>query len=332
MATPTIYDVASRAEVSIATVSRVLNTPHRVNEDTRKRVMAAIDELHFVPKAEASARARRNSYRIGVLAPFFTYPSFVERLRGVASLLNGSEYELVVYSVDSVQHYQSQLEMLPVARRIDGLIVMSLQIAELDAERLLEHDLQTVLIESHHTAFSGVEIDNEAGGRLAAQYLIESGHRNIAFVGIDSEIPGCTLPTSAIRLQGFRRAMAEAALPLRDIYIRNAENDMAAAYEQAKVLLSIDQPPTAIFATSDLLAIGILKAIRELDLRVPEDVAVLGFDDLDIADYLGLTTISQSLFESGRVAVELLLGRLGEPTRAVQHVRFPLQVIRRSTA
>jgi LacI family transcriptional regulator len=332
MATPTIYDVASRAEVSIATVSRVLNTPHRVNEETRKRVMAAIDDLHFVPKAEASARARRNSYRIGVLAPFFTYPSFVERLRGVASLLNGSEYELVVYSVDSVQHYQSQLEMLPVARRIDGLIVMSLQIGDLDAERLLEHDLQTVLIESHHTAFSGVEIDNEAGGRLAAQYLIECGHRNIAFVGIGSEIPGCTLPTSAIRLVGFRQAMADAELPLRDIYIRNAENDMAAAYEQAKLLLNIDEPPTAIFATSDLLAIGILKALRELNLRVPEDVAVLGFDNLDIADYLGLTTIAQSLFESGRVAVELLLGRLGEPTRAVQHVRFPLQVIRRSTA
>ncbi|MCB0111922.1 MAG: substrate-binding domain-containing protein, partial [Caldilineaceae bacterium] len=112
----------------------------------------------------------------------------------------------------------------------------------------------------------------------------------------------------------------------------NAENDMAAAYEQGKKLLALDERPTAIFATSDLLAIGILKAVRELDLRVPDDVAVLGFDDLDMADYLGLSTIGQALDESGRVAVELLLGRLAEPDRAVQHVRFPLKVISRATA
>ncbi|MCB0188120.1 MAG: LacI family DNA-binding transcriptional regulator, partial [Caldilineaceae bacterium] len=320
------------AEVSIATVSRVLNTPHRVNDETRKRVLAAIDALQFIPKAEASARARRNSYRIGVLAPFFTYPSFVQRLRGVASVLNGSEYELVVYSVDSVQHFQSQLETLPIVRRIDGLIVMSLLIDDVAAERLQQYDLPTVLIESRYPAFSGIDIDNDEGGRLAARYLVERGHQHIAFVGIDSEIPGCTLPTSEIRLQGFRAMMAEMGLPLRDIYIRNAENDMAAAYEQSKRLLSLDERPTAIFATSDLLAIGILKAIRESALRVPDDIAVLGFDDLDSADYLGLSTIAQALDESGRVAVELLLGRLAEPDRAVQHVRFPLKVIERGTA
>ncbi len=331
MAIPTIYDVASRAEVSIATVSRVLNTPHRVNEETRRRVMAAIDELHFVPKAEASARARRNSYRIGVLAPFFTYPSFVQRLRGIASLLTESEYELVIYSVDSAQHYHSQLQTLPVMRRIDGLIIMSLVLDVAAAERLLQHDLPTVLIESHHPAFSGVEIDNEEGGRLAARYLIEQGHRRIAFIGIDSEIPGCTLPTSAIRLQGFRSTLIASDLPLLDVYISNVENDMAAAYSQAKTMLSLVERPTAIFATSDLLAMGVLKAVRELGLHVPQDVAVLGFDDQDIADYLGLTTIGQSLDESGRVAVELLLSRLAQPTRAVQHVRFPLKVIQRST-
>ncbi len=331
MANPTIYDVASRAEVSIATVSRVLNTPHRVNEKTRQRVLKAIDDLAFVPKAEATARARRNNYRIGVLAPFFTYPSFVQRLRGVASVLNGSEYELVVYSVDSAKHYQGQLETLPIVRRIDGLIIMSLLVDDDAADRLLRHKLPTVLIESHHTAFSGVEIDNRAGGEMAARFLIEAGHRTIGFIGIDSEIPGCTLPTSEIRLQGFRAAMADVELPVHDVCIRNAENDMDAAYAETKELLALPERPTAIFATSDLLALGVLKAIRELALRVPDDVAVLGFDNLDIADYVGLSTIGQSLDESGRVGTELLLGRLTEPQRPVQHVRFPLQVIQRST-
>lgn len=332
MANATIYDVAEQARVSIATVSRVLNTPHRVNEKTRQRVLQTIDQLGFVPKAEASARARRNHYRIGVLAPFFTYPSFVQRLRGIAGALHRSEYELVVYSVDSARHYRTQLESLPVTRRIDGLIVMSLQMDDLAAQRLLQHDLQTVLIETHHTVLSGVEIDNIAGGRLAAEYLVEQGHTRIAFVGIDTEIPGCTLPTSAMRLEGFRAVLATVELPLLDHYVRNAENDMDAAYAQAKVLISLPERPTAIFATSDLLALGVLKAVREHGLRIPDDVAVLGFDDLDIADYLGLTTIRQALDESGRVAVELLLSRLADPMRSTQHVHFPLTIIRRNTA
>jgi len=332
MANTTIYDVAEKAGVSIATVSRVLNTPHRVNEKTRQRVMQAIDQLAFVPKAEASARARQNSYRIGVLAPFFTYPSFVQRLRGVASVVNGSEYELVVYSIDSALHYQGQLESLPVAHRIDGLIIMSLQLSDEAAERLLRNELHTVLIESQHPSFSGVEIDNIGGGRLAAEYLIEKGHRRIAFVGIDTEIPGCTLPTSAMRLTGFQAKLKEVGLPLLDSYVRNAPNDMEAAYAQAQMLLTLADRPTAIFAASDLLAIGVLKASRELGLKTPEEVAVLGFDDLDIADYLGLTTIRQSLDESGRVAVELLFGRLADPLRSVQHVHFPLTIVQRGTA
>ncbi|MEZ4656604.1 MAG: LacI family DNA-binding transcriptional regulator [Caldilineaceae bacterium] len=332
MSNATIYDVATQAGVSIATVSRVLNTPHRVNKNTRRRVMEAIDELQFVPRADATARARQGNRRIGVLAPFFTYPSFMQRLRGVSGALNGSEYELVVYSIDSAEHYYHQLETLPITRRIDGLIIMSLHLNDAEAERILRHDLHTVLIESSHAAFSGIEIDNIGGGRMAAEYLIEQGHKQIGFIGIDSEIPGCTLPTSALRLQGFRATLLEAGLPLHDIYICNVPNDANAACEQAMKLLALPDRPTAIFATSDLLAVGVLRAVREAGLINPHDVAVLGFDDLDMAEYLGLTTIRQSLDESGRVAVELLLNRLAEPTRPIQHVRFPLTVLKRQTA
>jgi len=209
---------------------------------------------------------------------------------------------------------------------------MSLQLSDEAAERLLRNELHTVLIESQHPSFSGVEIDNIGGGRLAAEYLIEKGHRRIAFVGIDTEIPGCTLPTSAMRLTGFQAKLKEVGLPLLDSYVRNAPNDMEAAYAQAQMLLTLADRPTAIFAASDLLAIGVLKASRELGLKTPEEVAVLGFDDLDIADYLGLTTIRQSLDESGRVAVELLFGRLADPLRSVQHVHFPLTIVQRGTA
>ncbi len=332
MSNATIYDVAKAASVSIATVSRVLNTPQQVNAITRQRVLAVIDELHFVPKADATARARKSTGRIGVLAPFFTYPSFMQRLRGVASVLNGSQHELVVYSVDSAAHYHSQLETLPLVRRIDGLIIMSLLIDEGGAKRLLQHNLPTVMIESHSAAFSSVEIDNQAGGRLAAEYLIKRGHRQIAFLGIDAEIAGCTLPTSNMRLQGFQATLAEAGLSLIDIYVRNASNDMEAAYTQAKTLLTLGKRPTAIFVTSDILALGAIKAARELGLKIPTDIAILGFDDLDIADYIGLTTVRQSLDESGRIAVELLLGRLAYPMRPIQHVQLGLTIVERDTA
>jgi LacI family transcriptional regulator len=328
----TIYDVAEVAGVSIATVSRVLNSPHRVPERTRQRVMAAVDQLGFVPRAEAMARARRRHGRVGVLAPFFTVPSFVQRLRGVASVLDGSPYELVVYNVDTPEHCRSHLETLPVMQRLDGLIIMSLRISERDAERFVQQGLPTVLIETTHPALSGVAIDNVMGGRTAAEYLLAKGHRRLGFVGGDSEIPGYTLHTSELRLAGFRRTVYEAGVPLPEAYIRSTQNSMEHARQQAHLLLELPDPPTAVFAASDTLAMGVVKAGRERGLRTPEDVAVMGFDDLEIADFIGLTTISQSLDESGRVAVELLLARVLEPERPVQQVSLELRVVERETA
>ena len=166
----TIYDVASRAGVSIATVSRALNAPQSVNAATLQRIQDAIDELGFVPKAEATARARRSHRQIGVLAPFFMhYPSFTQRLRGVAAALQDTGYELVVYNVDTPEHVAGYLHTLPVARRLDGLLIISLLLSDQSADRLLQHRLPTVMIEGVHPRLAGVEIDNVAGGQIAAE-------------------------------------------------------------------------------------------------------------------------------------------------------------------
>jgi LacI family transcriptional regulator len=332
MANVTIYDVAHAAGVSIATVSRVLNSPHQVNETTRQQVLAAIDRLGYVPKVEAMTRARQRYQRIGVLAPFFTVPSFVERLRGVASVVDGSPFELVVYNVDTPAHCQHYLESLPVTQRIDGLIVMSLRIHDRVAERFVQLGLPTVLIETTHPALSGVTIDNVAGGRLAAEHLLAQGYRRLAFVGGDSEIPGYTLHTSELRLTGFREMLQDAGLAIPEAYVRMTLNSTEYARQQAHILLDLPEPPTAIFAASDSLAMGVLKAVRERELRAPADVAVIGFDDLEIADYIGLTTVAQSLNESGRVAVEMLLARLVDPARPVQRVQLALNLVKRETA
>jgi len=332
MSDVTIYDVANQAKVSIATVSRVINFPHQVSERTRQRVLSTIDQLGFVPKAEAIARARKSTGRIGVVTPFFTQSSFVQRLRGVAQTLLSSTYELVIYNADSPAHCRSHLESLPIVRRLDGLIVMSLLIDDEIAERLQKHELYTVMVETAHPAFSGVYIDNEAGGRLAAEFLCAKGHQRLGFIGGDIEIPGYTLHTSELRLAGYQKALEKVGHSLPSHYIGMAPFSLEQACLQTYKLLDLSEPPTAIFAASDTQALGVLKAARERGLKVPEDLAVLGFDDLEIAEYIGLTTISQSLDESGRIAVELLLARLADPSRAVQQVRLPLKVLSRQTA
>ncbi len=327
----TVYDVARKAGVSIATVSRVLNAPDRVREATRQRVLAIIDELGYVPKAEAAARARRSHQRIGVLAPFFSYPSFMQRLRGVTMALAEQPCEVVICGVDSAADRESYLSSLAVTRRLDGLIVMALPFSDKAACRLLAHGLETVLIEFSHPAFSSIEIDDAAGGRLAAEYLLSKGKRRCAFIG-DSDLPDYAIGTSERRLNGYCRTLAQAGAPVREHYISLAPHGLDQARQQAHHLLSLPEPPDAIFTASDTQAMGVLKAAQERGLVVPQDLAIVGFDDSEAAEYIGLTTVRQPLEESGRAAVDLLLARLADPSRIVQRVSLPLTLVQRETA
>lgn len=327
----TVYDVAEKAGVSISTVSRVLNTPNKVNTATRQRVLAAIDDLGFIPKADATARARKIGGRIGILAPFFTYPSFVERLRGVAAALSGANDEMVVYPVDSSAQRDAYLTSIVLTRRVDRLIIMALPFGEETARRLLAARIETVLIEDQHPKFSSIEIDDRGGGKMVAEYFLSTGRRRFAFVG-DSDLPDYAIPTSDRRLDGYRRALEAAGASLPEHYIGLAPHGTEVARQQTHRLLSLTPPPDALFAASDTQAIGALKAIREAGMRAPDDIAIIGFDDLEVAIYIGLTTVQQHLQESGRVAVELLQSRMGNGSRPVQHIRLPLTLVVRETA
>jgi LacI family transcriptional regulator len=327
---PTIYDVAELSGVSISTISRVLNASNKVNPETRARVFKAIDKLGFVPKAEARARALQKSSRIGVVTPFFTAPSFVQRLRGVAGALSKVNYDLVIYTVDSTDRLRGYLASLPLTGNIDGLVIMSLPIGEPEARRLLEHNVPTVLIEYPHPELNSVEIDDAEGGRLAAQYLLKKGHRRIAFLG-DTDLPEYAIHPVSLRLMGFRQVLNEAGITIPEQLVRLAPYTQGQTRQVASELLSLPEPPTAIFAATDFQALGILKAARQLQVRVPDDLAVIGFDDLDMAEYADLTTIRQHLDESGRLAVEILLSHITDPSRPSQHVHIPLSLIERAT-
>jgi LacI family transcriptional regulator len=253
----TIYDVASRARVSIATVSRALNAPHTVNGATLQRIQDAIEVLGFVPKAEATARARRNHRQIGVLAPFFThYPSFMQRMRGIAAALQDTNYELVVYNADTPEHVRGYLHNLPTARRLDGLIVISLLLNDRSVNRLQEYELPTVMVEASHPMLSGIAIDNVAGGRLAAEYLLHKGHRRIGFVGGDRLLGGYAMGTSELRFTGFEAVLRDHNLTAVQADYAPKTSSHEEAYVQALELLRRAERPGAIFAANDTLALG----------------------------------------------------------------------------
>ena len=328
---PTIYDVASQAGVSISTVSLALNSPGRVRSATLERINTAIDELGFVPKTEAIARARRGLGRIGVIAPFTTYPSFSRRLNGVLSHVRGQSLETVVYDHEGAG--TSLLSALPLTRRLDGLIIMSLPLSEEVVQRLVDRDLPTVLVELERPGFSAVTIDNLAGGELVADLLTKRGHQRFAFLGEGGTKPHPhdRMLQSEARFRGFRTAVERRGIPLSDEYVRLVRHTLPAATAGAGELLDLPEPPTAIFAHTDVLASGALHAARERGLDIPRELAIVGFDDSELAEHLGLTSVRQPFEESGELAATLLLNQLRDSSRALQHITLKLTLHERST-
>jgi len=336
MSNATIYDVSELAQVSIATVSRVLNSPDQVRKETRSRVIAAIDELGFVPKFEAVTRARKALGRIGILTPSFTSDSFIDRLRGLIVALSGTSYEPIIYNIDSPAQRDGYLTKLPMTRRVDGLMAIDLPLDEKAVKRLLKYKLPTVqIIPSSQSRISHnittIIHDDKEGGRIAAEFLLAKGHRKIGYVGDTEGQPEYLGTFKDQKLDSFRQTLALNGVALPDDYVRLGQFGMQPARQLTHQLLKMSPLPTAIFAGSDTQAIGVLRAVRESGLKVPDDIAVMGFDDIEIAEFIGLTTIHQQLKESGQLALTLLLELLGNNVEA-QSISLPFTLMERDTA
>ena len=315
-------EVAERAGVGVATVSRVLNASASVREGTRERVRAAMEELGYAPNAAARALSTGRTGAIGVVAPFLTRPSVVERLRGVSRRIAAAGYQLVLFDVERPRPFAD----LPVAGRLDGLLCVSLCPPEAELARFEAAGVTVVLVDAEHPRLPGVSIDNAQGGRLAAEHLLALGHRRIAFVG-DAEHEPFGFTSSAQRRVACAQACAAAGA---ELVVRRGPHGRDRARSLAAELLAAEERPTAIFASSDAQALGVLEAAEAAGLTVPDDLSVVGFDDIEVARYAGLTTVAQPLEESGLRGAELLLRALdGAAPRAAR--RLPLELVARSS-
>jgi LacI family transcriptional regulator len=327
----TISDVAAYAGVGASTVSRVLNESPRVSADTRARVLAAIDALSYRPNPLAQGLSRGRCQTLGVVVPFFTHASAVERLRGVVAALDGSRYDLVLFNVESPVHRDEHFAALTRRDRADGLLVLSLPPAPADLARLADAGVPVVLVDARGKEVDMVVTDDVDGGRIATRHLVALGHKRIAFIGEDPDNPfGFTASSS--REVGYREVLAEAGIDAAPELVRYGPHDRTVAQRLTESLLAQRSRPTAVFASSDVQATGVLAAAKMARLRVPEDLSVVGFDDIEISAYAGLTTVRQPLFESGRLGAQLLLRALaGNGANHPIVKELPLELVQRST-
>jgi LacI family transcriptional regulator len=327
----TIDDVAAQAGVGASTVSRVLNNG-QVSGRARARVLAAMNDLDYRPRASARSLVTGSTRTLALLIPFFTHPSAVERMRGVLAAVDETEYDLVICNVANPSQRDEYLGRGAPLDRSDGLLIVSLAPRDDEADAFVRAGAPVVVLDAFHPRLPSVRIDDVAGGALAAQHLVDLGHERIAFVG-DRTDPRLGFVSSVRRRDGYRRALQQAGLSVLRELQREGPHGRPVAHRLTRELLTLDEPPTAIFAASDTQALGVLEAASFEGFTVPDDLSVVGFDDLEVAAYVGLTTVRQPLEESGRRAVERLLAAMDEEDSQPHDERLELELkVRRTTA
>jgi LacI family transcriptional regulator len=326
----TIKDVAQRAGVGIGTVSRVLNQSGPVSDATRARVLDAIAALEFRPSHSARQLATAQTYTIGVIVPFLTRPFYVAVLRGIEAMIASTRYHLHIFNIETAEKRDYYFTELPYRGRIDALIVLSLVLSDEHVARLHAAGIPTLLLDTRHPELPSIAFDNAAGARQAVEHLIELGHRRIAYISGLAQ-PELDFRSNYERLSGYQSALQAHGLPARPEYVLMDGDGHAMGLQMAEQLLALDAPPTAIFAASDELAIGALQAAQRRGLRVPHDLAVIGYDDIDLAPFFGLTTIRQPMTELGQQGVTLLLQQLSEHDEPPHELTLPVELIVRTT-
>ncbi len=323
-------DVAKHAGVGIGTVSRVLSGSSKVSDMMRIKVQASADHLGYRRSRKSASEQRKGGRLIAVLVPFFDEKSAFQRIRGIVSRLAPHGCEVVLHNIESPAQARAKLVELPRSLIFDGLIVISLPLVGDEGDRLVNARFPTVLIDTSYPGLPSVCIDDRAGGALATRHMIALGHKRIAFV---SEPPHNAFGfiAGARREEGFRATMADAGLSVPASLVRYGAYLHSAARQMAAELLSLPDRPTAIVAASDVQAVGCLEAATQLGIKVPDELSVVGYDDIDLASLMGLSTVRQPLVYSGERGADLVLESLSMRNRQPNTEMLELELVVRST-
>lgn len=330
LAGSTIYDIAKKAGVSIATVSRVVNKSDGIADETREKVLKVADELGYYPQAYAQGLARKKKNIIMVVVPVLSNYFFMEVLAGIQDEISNHKYDLNIFNVQSEGgNMFSQVENIIRRQWADGYLFISTHLREPQLKKLLDYEMPITLIDESYPGMDSVSVDNEVGIEKAMHYFLDRGLKRIGLISaLKSSKPGQQ------RIEGYKKALSEAGVEIDERLIVTGESmyrdgfSERNGYEGMKHLLELSEPPEACFCASDIQAIGALKAMSEKNVRIP----IIGYDDITISNYVGLSTIRQPMYDMGAFATKKLIKRMGnKKLKPRQKVFSPKLILRSST-
>lgn len=298
-------DVAKKASVSPATVSRVLRQPDLVNKKTREKVLRVIDELNYKPHMIASQFRTQETKTILVIVPDITRPFFSEVLRGIEHTAVKNGYQVILGDTENNIEREKEYVELMYKKQADGVLLLTARMDSKSLKQLADSFPMVLACEYvDELDIPTVSIDNISGARKLTDHLINAGHKKIAYISGPMNVI-----LSRDRLRGFQQAMAQYDLPVDPSYIQEGDYEIESGYNQMVKLLALEDPPTAVFVFNDEMALGTIKAVQDHGLKVPEDIAVVGFDNLKMATIFSpqMTTIDQPKYEIGQRATDMLL-------------------------
>jgi LacI family transcriptional regulator len=341
MARAGIKDVAKQAGVSTATVSHVINETRFVREETRQKVIEAIEALNYQPNAIARGLVTSSTQTIGLVVSDIRNPFFTAVARGVEDEINRYDYHTIFCNTDEDPAREDDYLRLLSSRQIDGLIIAPTGVQSERLVQMIKTDIPIVLLDRTSPGIEApfVRVDNEGGAYQAVRYLVELGHRRVGVLaGLE------TMSTMRARVKGYYHALAEANIPLdQDLVVHadprffngqfNGNNQLVpTAYHALQRLLDLPEPPSALFVANNQMTLGALQALRQRDLPCPTAISLISFDDLDWAPFFSppLTVVRQPTYELGKTAAELLIQLINkEPIEPP--VPLPVQLVIRGS-
>lgn len=327
----TIRDVARIACVSTATVSRVINSPEMVGPRTRERVFRAMAVCRYKYNALARGFATKRSHTLGLIVPTITNPIFAESTRGVQDFANKQGYQVILGNSD--YKYEMEAKMVEVLRerQVEGLLITTTNLKGKILKNLLDDRFPFVLLYStvRRGPMSAVGVDNFLGGYRATEHLIHLNHRRIAmFAG------GFNFSDRSFhRWHGYKRCLNDHDITYDPDLVLQTEYSLSSGRKGVKTLLSLKNPPTAVFCSNDFLALGAREGARELGINLPEDLSIVGFDDMEISSFVtpSLTTIRQPAYDMGKFGAEVLLNLIGNKSGKPIHKILETKLIKRES-